>query len=84
MDITCHGNNSHAHLGGGAYKNINLGMFKMWIFFFIFQIFSRALKVFIKPFHPWSYSAKNQWFKAGEDWVLPTYILYTTLAKTKV
>ena len=29
-------------------------------FLFIFHIFSRVLKVFIKSFYVWSYSAKNK------------------------
>ena len=38
-------------------------------FFFIFHIFSRVLKVFIKSFYVWSYSAKNKWFNTGQDWI---------------
>ena len=43
----------------------------MLIFFFKFQIFSRALKDFIKSFQPWCYSAEHRLFKAGKDWILP-------------
>ena len=53
--------------GGGPYKNIKLEMFKMLIFFSMLQSFSRALKVFIKLFQPWPYSAKNRLFKAEKD-----------------
>ena len=45
---------------GWSLQEYNFGDVQNVDFFFIFQIFSRAFKVFIKPFHPWSYSAKNQ------------------------
>ena len=44
------------------------------LIFFIFQIFSTALKDFIKSFQPWCYSAKHQLFEAGKDWIPPTYL----------
>ena len=58
-------------------------MLKKFIFL-VLQIFSRALKIFLKSFQPWYYSAKNRLFKARKDWALPTYILYTALAKIKM
>ena len=69
-------------LNGGAYKNINLEMFKMLILFHIPDFFE-SIERFYKIIQPWCYSAKNRLLKAGKDWILPTYKLQITEAKIK-
>ena len=67
--MICHGNKSNAHLGLWSLQGYKFGAAKNVDFFFILQIFSRVLKVFIKSFYPWPYSAKNKLFRAGQGWV---------------
>ena len=57
--MICHGNKSNAHLGLWSLQKYKFGDVQNVDFFFIFQIFPRVLKVFIKSFYVWSYSAKN-------------------------
>ena len=42
-----------------------------------------GIERFYKIIQPWCYSAKNRLFKAGKDWILPTYRLQITVAKIK-
>ena len=57
-------------------------MFKTLILFHIPDFFQNIEK-FYKTFQPWCYSAKNQLYKAGNNWILPTYKLKITVAKIK-
>ena len=62
-----HGIKSNPHLGWWTLQKYKVGDVQNVDFFSILQSFSRALKVFIKLFQPWPYSAKNRLFKAEKD-----------------
>ena len=70
--MICHGNKSNAHLGWSSLQKYIFGDVQNIDFF-----------SYSKFFLEHNQSFKNRLFKAGNDWILPTYILWITLAKIK-